>query len=151
MLRVIEQLILDKPEMTLPEISTVVGIKRHTIETGVRERMALSFRGWHLALVMRNSAEVLRNSNSPIKVVASNFGYGSTRAFSHAFKQCFGMSPVAYRQLPFNPSGRKSSRTMTFSSTNMNQFLLQSRAAGTRLLPIKSGKFTSRKAKSSNR
>jgi AraC-like DNA-binding protein len=49
---------------------------------------------WRLHL----AAHALRDGR-PIATIAEEAGYGSTEAFSRAFKRCFGTSPAAWRQL----------------------------------------------------
>ena len=44
------------------------------------------------------AATVLRNSESPIKEIAYDFGFEDENYFSRVFKQKYGVSPRKYRK-----------------------------------------------------
>ena len=48
---------------------------------------------------MEQSATLLQQDDRSLAQVAAQVGYGSEAAFSKAFKQQFGLSPRAFRQL----------------------------------------------------
>ena len=53
---------------------------------------------------LRGAARLLRQTQDPIKTVASRMGYASRSSFSHAFTEFFGVTPVDYRSAKSTPS-----------------------------------------------
>lgn len=46
---------------------------------------------------LRGAARLLKQSQSPIKCIASTMGYSSRSSFTHAFKEMYGVAPAEYR------------------------------------------------------
>ena len=46
---------------------------------------------------LRGAAKLLKQSQDPIKTVASRMGFASRSNFSHAFKELYGVAPADYR------------------------------------------------------
>jgi AraC-like DNA-binding protein len=54
---------------------------------------------------LRGAARLLRQTQEPVKTIASRMGYSSRSNFSHAFRELYGVSPADYRvseSLPLN-------------------------------------------------
>ena len=51
---------------------------------------------------LRGAARLLRQTQDPIKRIASRMGYASRSNFSHAFSEFFGVAPAEYRSVEFN-------------------------------------------------
>ena len=95
-----EKLILGNPRISLLEISEILAVERHTIESAATELVNLSFRTWRQAVVMVKAAEMLIDSDILIKQLAAELGNGSARAFSRAFREHVNTSPGRYRRHP---------------------------------------------------
>jgi AraC family transcriptional regulator, alkane utilization regulator len=85
---------------SLETLAKAVGISRtafadHFLKcTGVAPMQYLT--QWRL----RVAADSLAHSDRPIKAIAENAGFGSTPAFTRAFKREFGKSPAKWRRTP---------------------------------------------------
>lgn len=49
---------------------------------------------------LRGAAKLIRQSQGPIKTIASRMGFASRSNFSHAFKELYGVAPADYRSAP---------------------------------------------------
>lgn len=49
--------------------------------------------------------EQLEATNTPIKAIAADLGFQSTRQFRRRFKQFFGVSPLEFRKVSWNSGG----------------------------------------------
>jgi len=54
---------------------------------------------------LRGAARLLKQSQDPIKTVASRMGFASRSNFTHAFKELYGVAPADYRIAESNPGG----------------------------------------------
>ena len=83
---------------SLESLASTVGISRTALTdhfvrcTGLAPMQYLTH--WR----MRVAADSLANSDRAIKLVAESAGFGSTPAFTRAFKRAFGDSPAKWRQ-----------------------------------------------------
>lgn len=93
----VKALVAINPQISLPEITLALGIKRRPIEKAFSDLAHVSFRTWRRALVMGKAADRLLNSEISTEQLACEFGYGSSRAFSRAFKETIGISVVEFR------------------------------------------------------
>lgn len=84
-------------EWTLDELARVAGMSRSVFATHFREALGLTpgqyLQGWRVGLAQ----QALRQGR-PLKVVASDVGYGSEAALSRAFKAHSGVSPREWRR-----------------------------------------------------
>ncbi|MDV6332679.1 AraC family transcriptional regulator [Asticcacaulis sp. 201] len=79
---------------TLAEIACLSAYHWHRIYVAMRgETIAATIR----RLRLLRAADRLANSEMPLASVAQRARYGSTDAFAHAFKEAYGMTPMAYR------------------------------------------------------
>jgi transcriptional regulator GlxA family with amidase domain len=98
LLQQISELIYKSPDSSLNEIAKSVEVERHTIEKAVQRHLSTSFRQWRLMTIMRRAEEFLEASNLGIKEIAALSGYRSASAFSRAFKNTRGITPVRFRR-----------------------------------------------------
>lgn len=47
---------------------------------------------------LHQSADMLRTTNLPVKVIAASIGFASRSHFSRAFRDAYGVDPSAYRR-----------------------------------------------------
>ena len=85
-------------EWTLEELARVAGMSRSVFATQFREALGITpgqyLQGWRVGLAQ----QALRHGK-PLKVVASDVGYGSEAALSRAFKAHSGVSPREWKRL----------------------------------------------------
>ena len=84
-------------EWSLEELAASAGMSRSVFAASFREVVGLTpgqyLQGWRVGLAQ----QALRRGR-PLKVVASEVGYGSEAALSRAFKAHAGLSPRAWKQ-----------------------------------------------------
>lgn len=84
-------------DWTLEELAQAAGMSRSVFATGFREAVGTTpgqyLQGWRIGLAQ----QALRRGR-PLKIVASEVGYGSEAALSRAFKAQTGVSPRRWRQ-----------------------------------------------------
>lgn len=82
---------------TLDELAQVAGMSRSAFATRFRQALGVTpghyLQGWRVGLAQ----QALRQGR-PLKVVASDVGYGSEAALSRAFKTHSGLSPREWRR-----------------------------------------------------
>lgn len=85
-------------DWTLDELARVAGMSRSVFATHFREALGITpghyLQGWRVGLAQ----QALRQGR-PLKVVASDVGYGSEAALSRAFKAHSGVSPREWKRL----------------------------------------------------
>jgi len=84
-------------DWTLDELARVAGMSRSVFATHFREALGITpgqyLQGWRVGLAQ----QALRHGK-PLKVVASDVGYGSEAALSRAFKAHSGLSPREWKR-----------------------------------------------------
>ncbi|MFD8810621.1 AraC family transcriptional regulator [Streptomyces sp. NPDC059627] len=93
---------------TVEELGALAGLSRAAFArrfTALVGQPPLSYLTWWR---MTTAARLLRDSDAPLKTVASRIGYTSEFAFSTAFKREHGLAPGAYRRQTTSaaPDGR---------------------------------------------
>ena len=86
--------------MKISELSALIGIDRSYLSNIFHKRMGVSPQRYLIYVRMRKSAELLRNTNYPVKEIASKVGYDNALTFSKIFKSFYGVSPTYYRNQP---------------------------------------------------
>jgi AraC-like DNA-binding protein len=80
------------------ELAQAVNLSRSVLAKRFVERVNMSpmhyLRQWRLSV----AADRLKNHRDSLGRIADSIGYESEAAFSHAFKQCYGVSPGRWRQ-----------------------------------------------------
>jgi AraC-like DNA-binding protein len=93
----IRALLAENPGLTLSETSETLKIERHRIESECR-RLGSTFRQLRAEYRLHNAVRRLRDEpNAPIKAIAVELGYSSTRAFSRFFVRATGRQPRQLR------------------------------------------------------
>jgi AraC-like DNA-binding protein len=102
----------DKP-WTVQQLSEIAGLsrtaftKRFTALAGKPPMAYLT--GWRLV----RAAQLLRETNAPLAVVARQVGYSTEFAFGGAFRREYGISPGRFRQLDAGPfAGNTAQRSL---------------------------------------
>ena len=96
-LKELEALVSSTPGIQLSEISSRLGINRHTIENAMRSGKKISFREYRRAELIQKAQILLRDSGLPVKDIAAKLGYGSLSSFSRFVHRSTGKSPSQLR------------------------------------------------------
>ncbi len=85
-------------DFTLEALAEIAGMSRSAFTahfTGAFGRAPIEFLK---VLRLRRAADLLSNTDLPVKAVAPKVGYASRSYFSRAFKSLYGLDPAAYRR-----------------------------------------------------
>ncbi|MBZ5534053.1 MAG: helix-turn-helix domain-containing protein [Acidobacteriia bacterium] len=86
------------PYLSLNELSTRIGVERHTIEKAVKQATSRTFRELRSEMLLEYARGLLDNNpHQSIKEVAFQLGYRSQRSFSRFIKSSVGCSPKELR------------------------------------------------------
>jgi transcriptional regulator GlxA family with amidase domain len=102
---------LEEP-LPLAEVAARSGVLLRTLQARFRAQLGQSPLAYYLDLRLSAAKRMLEQSSASVAEVATAHGFGSASAFARAFRQRFGMSPLATRaamRVPFPPAtGRMS-------------------------------------------
>ncbi len=87
-----------REDLTLDELSKMAGMDRFSFCKCFKEGFGKGFRSYLNEVRIGNAAELLRNEELSVAEVAFSVGYRGTARFSRAFKERYGVSPMAYRR-----------------------------------------------------
>ena len=94
---------LEEP-LSLAEVADRSGVLLRTLQARFRAQLGLSPHAYYLDLRLSAAKRMLEQSSASVAEVATAHGFGSASAFARAFRQRFGMSPLAARaamRVPF--------------------------------------------------
>ena len=97
---------LEEP-LPLSEIAERSGVLLRTLQARFRAQLGQSPHAYYLDLRLSAAKRMLEQSASSVAEVATAHGFGSASAFARAFRQRFGITPLAARaamRLPFPPA-----------------------------------------------
>jgi transcriptional regulator GlxA family with amidase domain len=102
---------LEEP-LTLVEVAAQSRVLLRTLQARFRAQLGQSPHAYYLDLRLSAAKRMLEQSSAGVAEVAAAHGFGSASAFARAFRQRFGMSPLAARaamRVPFpTATGRMS-------------------------------------------
>lgn len=87
---------ISNPALNVDMISREVGISRVHLYRKLKEITNQSAREFLRNIRLKHAAELLKLGNSNVSRIADLTGFSSIAAFSHAFKELYGMSPTEY-------------------------------------------------------
>lgn len=87
---------INNPTLNVDMISREVGISRVHLYRKLKEITNQSARELLRNVRLKHAAELLKLGNSNVSRIADLTGFSSIAAFSHAFKELYGMSPTEY-------------------------------------------------------
>ncbi len=86
-----------KKKIRVAELADMIGISRSHLTNVFKKEMKVSPQEFLMNYRMEKAAQLLRETELPVNVVAAEVGYSDSLSFSKLFKQRYGMSPSGYR------------------------------------------------------
>lgn len=80
------------------ELADYIGVNRSYLTSSFKKAIGCSPQEYLVNLRMEKAKSMLKKSDMQIKAIANSVGYADQLAFSKIFKQCYGISPRAYRE-----------------------------------------------------
>ncbi|MFT5117639.1 MAG: AraC-like DNA-binding protein/quercetin dioxygenase-like cupin family protein [Kiritimatiellia bacterium] len=96
-LRKIYTCLIDEPAdpRSIEAWGEYIGASGRTLSRRLKQETGINFRSWRQQIRLLSSLEKLAKGQA-VTAVAYDTGYESTSAFTHAFKQSFGVTPSAF-------------------------------------------------------
>lgn len=88
-----------KEKIKINEIADYIGVNRSYLTSSFKKMIGCSPQEYLVNLRMEKAKTMLLKTDMPIYAIASEVGYTDQLAFSKIFKQHYGTSPRAYREL----------------------------------------------------
>lgn len=88
-----------REKIKISELADYIGVNRSYLTSSFKKAIGCSPQEYLVNLRMEKAREMLRNTGMQINAVAAAVGYQDQLAFSKIFKQHFGTSPKAYREM----------------------------------------------------
>lgn len=79
----------------IEKVSAQIGITRNALQQAFKKQVGLTIREYKLKLRMERGMELLYTGKE-IKEISQILHYTTPRAFTHAFKKHFGVTPTDY-------------------------------------------------------
>ena len=102
-------------DVSVQSVALQLGVSREHLSRCFQSRLGISPRQFCLRHRMRNACLMLKNTSTPIRIIAESIGYADYTNFAHAFRQVTNMTPTQFRRsgsVPFagfitgGPTGR---------------------------------------------
>ena len=87
-----------KKKIRVAELADMIGISRGHLTNVFKKELKVSPQEFLMNYRMEKAAQLLRETEMPVNVVAAEVGYSDSLSFSKLFKQRYGMSPSRYRE-----------------------------------------------------
>lgn len=88
-----------REKIKINELADYIGVNRSYLTSSFKKAIGCSPQEYLVNLRMEKAKGLLRNSSMQINAIAASVGYQDQLAFSKIFKQHFGASPKAYREM----------------------------------------------------
>ena len=88
-----------REKIKINELADYIGVNRSYLTSSFKKAIGCSPQEYLVNLRMEKARDMLRNTGMQINAVAAAVGYQDQLAFSKIFKQHFGTSPKAYREM----------------------------------------------------
>lgn len=85
--------------LTLEMLSDKLGISKYKISRIFSDKIKMSFRSYLGMLRANHAAQLINTSNEVLAKIAEQSGFESTRSFYRVFREVYGISPAAYRDM----------------------------------------------------
>ncbi len=97
-LQELDMLVSRNPRIQLSEISSRLGMNRHTIERAVLTSKKMSFREYRTAHLLQRATWMLKESGLTVKQIGAGLGYPSLSSFCRFVHRSTGKSPCQLRR-----------------------------------------------------
>ncbi len=87
---------LDKEELSVEELSEMIGISRVHLYRKIKKLTSMSVSEFVRSVKLRLSLELIKNSGKSISEIAYEVGFSSPSYFAKSFKEQFGISPSEF-------------------------------------------------------
>jgi signal transduction histidine kinase/DNA-binding response OmpR family regulator len=87
---------LDKEELSVEELSEIIGLSRVHLYRKVKKLTGLSVSEFVRSVKLRLSLDLIKNSGKSISEIAYEVGFSSPSYFTKCFKEQFGISPTEF-------------------------------------------------------
>ncbi|MBK6284035.1 MAG: response regulator [Draconibacterium sp.] len=87
---------LDKEELSVEELSEMIGLSRVHLYRKVKKLTGLSVSEFVRSIKLRLSLDLIKNSGKSISEIAYEVGFSSPSYFTKCFKEQFGISPTEF-------------------------------------------------------
>lgn len=88
-----------REKIKINELADYIGVNRSYLTSSFKKAIGCSPQEYLVNLRMEKARDMLRNTGMQINAIAAAVGYQDQLAFSKIFKQHFGTSPKAYREM----------------------------------------------------
>ena len=88
-----------REKIKINELAGYIGVNRSYLTSSFKKSIGCSPQEYLVNLRMEKAREMLRNTGMQINAIAASVGYHDQLAFSKIFKQHYGVSPKAYREM----------------------------------------------------
>lgn len=86
-------------KIKIDDIADFIGISRSHLTGSFKKEMGVSPQEYLINFRLEKAASLLRTTKEQINIISYQCGYEDSLSFSKAFKQKYGMSPKAYRNM----------------------------------------------------
>jgi AraC-like DNA-binding protein len=86
-------------KIKIDDIAEFIGISRSHLTGSFKKEMGVSPQEYLINFRLEKAASMLRTTKEQINIIAYQCGYEDSLSFSKAFKQKYGMSPKAFRNM----------------------------------------------------
>ena len=94
----LEKKIEDEADLSLDCVEKNFGYSKFYLNRVFAEKMGCTIHRYIVEQRLKRAARLLSDTEEPITDIACGAGYQSQQAFTQAFKQKFGCSPLIYRE-----------------------------------------------------
>ena len=84
-------------ELTVEAVAHSIGTSRRQLQRVFDEVGGVSFRQMLTSIRMKNASILLRETDTPVALVARQVGYSQPAQFAKTFRRLYGASPSVYR------------------------------------------------------
>ena len=88
---------LQSPALDVDAMAAASGLSRHHFSRIFKQAMGESPAAYLKSLRMKEAAKLLQTRPMSVKEIAAACGFGDFSYFCHAFKQCYGIAPVGFK------------------------------------------------------
>lgn len=85
-------------ELTAESVSRELGISSHYLSRSIRQQLHVSFHMLLTSVKLNYAEKLLRTTNLPLTVIASESGFPNTQTLTRNYRQSTGLTPAEFRK-----------------------------------------------------